>query len=157
MQRAWTRYLRERWGSCEWQRDASGQTLDAVFELKVVVGEVLRGRDFRPQQIPALLKAAGKLGWFLEMVRDAWRGKENANNGERAGLAYKIPDAGMGLKPFDCFYLGAVRAFVVIGFRGWQNGEVVVVPVEMVACCVALGEVIEVKRCMGSGWVVKLM
>lgn len=39
---------------------------------------------------------------------------------KRTGLVYKIPDAGYGQKPFDCFFLKG-QAYVVVMF--WKPGQ----------------------------------
>ena len=151
VQRLWTRYLRDRWGSEAWQCDESGRPHNAVFELKVVSGQTLAARHFRPQQIPALLRAAGD-------VSRAMGGElgDGGSEGSARGLVYKISDSGMGLKPFDCFWLGSVKAYVVVAFGGGEDGWVDVLPVELVASHVALGEAIRAERCEDSGWRVKL-
>lgn len=151
VQRLWTRYLRDRWGSEAWQCDESGRPHNAVFELKVVSRQTLAARHFRPQQIPALLRAAGD-------VSRAMGGElgEGSSEGSARGLVYKISDSGMGLKPFDCFWLGSVKAYVVVAFGGGEDEKVDVLPVELVAAEFEAGGTLRREMIKDSGWRVKL-
>jgi len=64
----------------------------AVFELKITKSKSLPFTAVQPHQARSL--------------RAAKRGR----------LIYKIPDVGLGQKPFDCFHLYQTKAFVVVFF-----------------------------------------
>lgn len=70
--------------------------IPSVFELKVARGDKFYFNQIKPHQLHALRSVA-----------------EN-NNG--LGLYYKIPDVGPARKPFDCFHLLNMGAYVVIFF-----------------------------------------
>ena len=71
----------------------SGHEGAAAFEMKVCVrGKALAFSRLEDHQSAALKAVKGK------------------------GLYHKIPDGGLGQKPFDGFYLAGCAAFVVVGF-----------------------------------------
>ena len=43
--------------------------------------------------------------------------------GPQGGLAYKISDSGIGAKPYDCFYMNGVKAYLVIGWVCGRGGN----------------------------------
>ena len=78
--------LFKRWIQARWQGGP------AVFELKRTLTFRIPLSDVKGHQIEALSASHGK------------------------GLYYKIPDDSYGLKPFDCFFLKDIEAYVVIAF-----------------------------------------
>lgn len=65
----------------------------ASFELKLVRGNTFNFNLLEVHQERALKMAAGQ-----------------------GGVYYKIADVGMGAKPFDCFFMNKVGAYVVLVF-----------------------------------------
>lgn len=78
--------LFKRWLQARWKGGP------AVFELKRTLTYRLPLKDVKPHQVAALTAARGN------------------------GLYYKIPDDSYGAKPFDCFFLKGVEAYVVVAF-----------------------------------------
>jgi len=70
-----------------------------AFELKLTDNPSLPFSEVRPHQI------------------------QNLNNVRNSHFIYKIPDEGFGQKPFDCFKLQKVPAYIVIMYyrRGQKN------------------------------------
>lgn len=80
----------------KWARHQS-KLFSAAFELKISNGESLPFTSLKEHQLQALYAV-----------------KHNR-------LAHKIADDSVGFKPFDCFHLREVPAFVVVSF--WSRGE----------------------------------
>jgi len=78
----------------------------AVFELKVTKTNRMPFSAVKPHQIQNLLAA---------------------KNGK---VIYKIPDDGFSQKPFDCFYLSKVLAYVVVYFYKRGEKRFYMIPVE---------------------------
>jgi penicillin-binding protein-related factor A (putative recombinase) len=91
--------LFKRWLQAKWEGGP------AVFELKRTIGNSLPFSAVKPHQEEALTRA-----------RDV-------------GLYYKIPDDSFSQKPFDCFYVKNVGAYLVIGF-GERLKSFVMIPIE---------------------------
>lgn len=70
-----------------------GWSQSSVFELKQSQTDTLRKGSLLPHQRDSLL------------------------NAKHSTLYHKLPDDTIGYKPFDCFLLANVSAFVVIKFR----------------------------------------
>lgn len=81
----------------------------AVFELKLVRGKSLPFSSVKEHQVWALMKA------------------------QNAKIYYKIPDCGNSQKPFDCFLLTKIPAYVVIMFYRRGQKEFIIIDINLFA------------------------
>lgn len=90
-----------------WAKNIWGMT--GAFELKVSEGNSLPFSAVKDHQVAALQMAAGK------------------------GIVYKIGDDSLGQKPFDCFVLAGVQAWIVVMFHSKKRGqkEFFMIPVDI--------------------------
>lgn len=79
-----------RWLRYEYKKRDS--VVSAAFELKVATSASLSFAEVRLHQ------------------------KESLHSSKHSRLVYKIPDDSIGYKPFDCFILHAVAAYVVVQY-----------------------------------------
>lgn len=117
-----------------WLRTNGPRLGSAAFELKAVScdGKIERGhgKTCGPLECRSRLSASrlseGQEEALCRVAGTAYDSAGGFRNGrlicasEETGLAYKISDSAVGYKPFDCFYLYRVPAFVVVG---WDCGS----------------------------------
>jgi hypothetical protein len=81
-------------------------SINSVFELKICKNKSLPFNSVKEHQIDALLKTQTKF------------------------INYKIPDCGYDQKPFDCFFLTNMNAYVVIMFYKRGQKEFIIIPIK---------------------------